>query len=350
MADPVSPPEAKGRVVTDDEDGLRLDRWLKEHFPGLPFGQVQKLLRTGQIRVDGGRAKANARLAAGQEVRLPPSLRDGGSDAAAKTPAKPKTARGGKDGKAGGPKLSDHEIKDIQARVLYRDAEVLVIDKPAGLAVQGGSGLGRHLDGMLDALRFDAAERPRLTHRLDKDTSGVLVLARTRKSAQWLTEGFRHRTIKKLYWAAVAGVPEIAQGRIRLDLGKRRGAGGQEKMDADAEDAKRAETLYRVVERLSRKTAWLAMEPVTGRTHQLRAHAEAMGTPILGDGKYGGPAAFPDLPVPLKKMQLHARRIVIRHPNGKLTSVVAPLPPHMQVLWDALGFSIDQSADELFEE
>ena len=235
--------------------------------------------------------------------------------------------------------------------MIYRDDEILVLDKPAGLAVQGGSGLSHHLDAMLDGLRFDAAERPRLTHRLDKDTSGVLVLARTRAAARWVTEGFRRKTIRKLYWAAVAGVPEIAQGRIRLKLGKKRGAGGQEKMDADAEDAKRAETLYRIVDRVGRKAvAWLAMEPVTGRTHQLRAHALAMETPILGDGKYGGAEAFPDLPVKIRMLQLHARRIVIKHPSGGVIDVVAPLPPHMAETWKALGFTKDQSADELFEE
>ena len=339
-------PDAKGQMVSADEDGLRLDRWLKQHFPDLPFGQVQKLLRTGQIRVDGHRAKTGMRLEQGQEVRLPPSLRAGGEAA---TQQDRPTPRGG--AKPSAPKMTAGEVKDIQARVIYRDDEILVLDKPAGLAVQGGSGISRHLDGMLDALRFDAAERPRLTHRLDKDTSGVLVLARTRQAARWLTEGFRRKTIKKLYWAAVAGVPEIAQGRIRLDLGKRRSGGGKEKMDADAEDAKRAETLYRIVDRVGRKAAWLAMEPVTGRTHQLRAHALAMETPILGDGKYGGKAAFPEeLPLKLRMLQLHARRIVIERPGGKVTDVVAPLPPHMVEVWKTLGFSRDQSADELFEE
>ncbi|PIW29940.1 MAG: RluA family pseudouridine synthase [Rhodospirillales bacterium CG15_BIG_FIL_POST_REV_8_21_14_020_66_15] len=341
MAD-TPPPDAKGQKVTADEDGLRLDRWLKLHFPDLPFGQVQKLLRTGQIRVDGHRAKAGARLEKGQEVRLPPSLRPGGAGPGRTERAAPKAVAA--------PRISEREVKDIRSRVLYRDADILVLDKPAGLAVQGGSGLSRHLDAMLDSLRFDAAERPRLTHRLDKDTSGVLVLARTRQAARWLTEGFRRKTIRKLYWAAVAGVPEIAQGRIRLDLGKRRAGGGREKMDADAEDAKRAETLYRVVDRLGNRVAWLAMEPVTGRTHQLRAHAQAMGTPILGDGKYGGKAAFPDLPVKLRMLQLHARRIVIERPGGKVTDVVAPLPPHMAETWKALGFSREQSADELLDE
>ena len=319
---------------------MRLDRWLKVHFPDLPFGQVQKLLRTGQIRVDGGRAKTGTRLEQGQDVRLPPSLRAGDSHGRADRP-KPAGKRA---------PLSDHDIKDIRARVLYRDAEVLILDKPAGLAVQGGSGVGRHLDGMLDALQFDAQERPRLTHRLDKDTSGVLALGRTRQAARWLTEGFRRKSIRKLYWAAVTGVPEIPQGKIRLDLGKQKGAGGREKMGADAEDVKRAETLYRVVEKLSNKASWLAMEPITGRTHQLRAHALALETPIIGDGKYGGKAAFPDLPVKIKMLQLHARRIVIKRPGGEAIDVSAPLPKHMSVLWDALGFTIEQSADELFEE
>ena len=339
---PESKTDAKGRKVTADEDGLRLDRWLKQHYPDLPFGQVQKLLRTGQIRVDGHRAKSNTRIEAGQEVRMPPSLRGEGAAPTAASRPKPKEKPQAK--------VSSGEIKDIQARVLYRDKDILVIDKPAGLAVQGGSGIGRHLDAMLDGLQFDAAERPRLTHRLDKDTSGVLVLARTRKAAQWLTEGFRRKTIKKLYWAAVAGVPEIYTGRIRLDLGKRRGAGGQEKMDAEAEDAKRAETLYRVVDKAGKKASWLAMEPVTGRTHQLRAHAQAMGTPILGDGKYGGAAAFLDLPFKLRMLQLHARRIVISRPGGGVVDVKAPLPPHMKELWKTLGFSTGGEAYELFEE
>ena len=334
--------DSKGLLVSPDEDGLRLDRWLKQHYPDLPFGLAQKLLRTGQIRIDGHRAKSNTRITAGQEIRMPPSLR--GEDGNPPAPSRPKVKAKPQ------PKASSGEIKDIQARVLYRDKDILVIDKPAGLAVQGGSGIARHLDAMLDGLQFDAAERPRLTHRLDKDTSGVLVLARTRKAAQWVTEGFRRKTIKKLYWAAVAGMPEIPMGRIRLDLGKRRGAGGQEKMDADAEDAKRAETLYRVVDRAGKKASWLAMEPVTGRTHQLRAHAQAMGTPILGDGKYGGAAAFLDLPIKLRMLQLHARRIVISRPGGGVVDVTAPLPPHMKELWTTLGFSAGREADELFEE
>lgn len=335
-----TPTDAKGPRVTADEDGLRLDRWLKIHFPALPFGQVQKLLRTGQIRIDGGRAKTGTRLEEGQEVRLPPSLRDGQDPGAARKPKAPKRPVA----------IPAGEIKDLQARVLFRDAEILILDKPAGLAVQGGSGLSRHLDAMLDGLTFEASERPRLTHRLDKDTSGVLVLARTRQAARWLTEGFRRKTIHKLYWAAVAGVPEIIQGRIRLDLGKSKGAGGREKMNAEAEDLKRAETLYRIIDRLSSKAAWLAMEPVTGRTHQLRAHALALQTPIIGDGKYGGTEAFPDLPVKVRMLQLHARRIVIQRPSGGVTDVTAPLPNHMAELWKALGFTKDQSADELFEE
>ncbi len=303
--------------VADDDDGVRLDRWFRRHFPALGHGRLQKLLRTGQVRVDGGRAKANARLAAGQSIRVPPMADD--------APPPPKKQHGKSD------------PRDAEAlTILHDDDHVLVIDKPPGLAVQGGTGTTRHLDAMLDHLRRGKKERPRLVHRLDRDTSGVLVLARTAKAAGRLAEAFKSRDAKKLYWAIVVGEPELDAGVIDLALSKRAGKGG-ERVAPGGGDAKRAETFYRVVDHAGKRAAWLALEPQTGRTHQVRVHCAAIGTPILGDGKYGGRDAFVD-GVAAKKLHLHARALVLPHPAGGTLEVAAPLPPHMAETWRFLGF------------
>ncbi len=322
-------------TVTPDEADLRLDRWFRRHYPALGHGRLEKLLRTGQVRVDGKRAKAALRLESGMEVRVPP-LGEQAEGAAAKTAPKPTF------------KISDSEARDLRAAVLYRDKDVIALNKPHGVAVQGGTGTDKHLDAMLDALRFDAAERPRLVHRLDRDTSGVLLLARSAAAARWLAEAFRAREARKVYWALVVGVPKIHQGKIDLSLAKLPGRGG-ERMVADEAEGKRAVTYYTVVEAAGKKAAWLAMMPLTGRTHQLRAHAAALGTPILGDGKYGGQAAFFEKDSGTgqagRRLHLHARELSIPKPGGGQLQVVAPLPPHMRETWDFFGLDPDDRSN-----
>ena len=304
--------------VVAAEEGQRLDRWLKRRFPGVPHARLHKWLRTGQVRLDGARAKAGDRLCAGQDVRLPPM------DEEAPRPRKRRPP-------------GDAEAAALRAMVLHRDARVLVLNKPPGLAVQGGSGLSRHLDGLLDALRFDSADVPRLAHRLDRETSGVLLLGRDAAATAKLAAAFRAHAARKLYWALVVGAPKASSGRICLALAKAPGRRG-ERMAPGPAGAKRAETLYRVVESAGREAAWLALEPLTGRTHQLRAHCLALGSPILGDGKYGGRAAFLDLGSGGRKLHLHARAIRIPHPGGGVLEVTAPLPGHMVETWRLFGF------------
>ncbi|HWK44034.1 MAG TPA: RluA family pseudouridine synthase [Stellaceae bacterium] len=316
--------------VKPDEADTRVDRWFKRLYPGLTHGHLEKLLRTGQVRVDGGRVKAATRLAAGQTVRVPPM--DFISEAPPSYTPAPRA-----------PRQSD--IDALRACVLYRDQDMIAINKPPGLAVQGGTNTDKHVDGLLDALRFDAAERPRLVHRLDKDTSGVLLLARNLKAATWLTQAFREKTTRKTYWALTVGVPKPRQGRIDLAIGKATD-GPRDKVVADAEDGKSAVTYYSVVEHAGGKIAWLAMLPVTGRTHQLRVHAAEIGTPILGDGKYGGvPEHLPGLDH-VRKLHLHAHSIVVPRPGGGRPVVVtAPLPPHMADTWRFFGFDTETDED-----
>ncbi|MDE1904173.1 MAG: RluA family pseudouridine synthase [Alphaproteobacteria bacterium] len=305
---------------------IRLDRWFKRHFPDLSHGKLEQLLRTGQIRLDGKRAAARDRVAAGQIVRVPPLPAANPQPAAARI-VEP----------------SARDAKMIQARVLHRDDDVIVIDKPQGLAVQGGTKTDLHLDGLLDALRFGAEERPRLVHRLDKDTSGVLVLARSARAAAKLAEAFRDKAARKIYWAAVVGVPKPELGRIDQRLAKLPGRLGERVVPDD--DGKRAVTYYRTVAHAGDRLAWVALEPVTGRTHQLRAHCAALGTPILGDGKYGGAATHvPGVPGN-RRVHLHARALTIPHPAGGTLIVMAPLPPHMRETWDFFGFEDGQERD-----
>ncbi len=334
-------------AVAPEEAELRLDRWFRQHYPELGHGRLEKLLRTGQVRVDGKRAKSGTRLMAGQVVRVPPLA-----------PREPGHAP-----KAAAYTLDPRDLEALRAAVLFRDDAVIAIDKVAGLAVQGGSGQHRHLDAMLDGLRFGAAERPRLVHRLDKDTSGVLLLARTAAAARKLTATFKGKSARKAYWALVAGAPPEPRGRIDLALAKSGGAGA-EKMAAGV-DGKPALTLYQVVRtrRIAGATvSWLVLMPLTGRTHQLRAHCAALGAPILCDGKYGGRAAFPEglvfgeaagdgaAGIP-KRLMLHAREIAVPHPEHEITlRVEAPLPAHMEAAFAALGFQADRgepAADDL---
>ena len=317
----------QNRAVTDDETGMRLDRWFQRHFPELSHGALQKLLRTGQVRIDGKRAEGKDRIEPGQSIRLPPGVTN--------TPA-PKSRTEAK------PTVSDRDAAEIQRMVIHRDDHVIVLNKPPGLAVQGGSGTDKHIDGMLDALRFGFEQRPRLVHRLDKDTSGLLLIARTGQAAKRLTESFRDRETEKLYWAIVVGVPPTKEGTIDLPLAKRPGARDRELMQVDEENGLKAITHFREVDRAGRLAALLALWPRTGRTHQLRVHCAEMGCPILGDRKYGGEEALLSAVAEGRRLHLHARRLSLPHPSGKgELKAEAELPPHFRRTVEAFGFSTD---------
>ena len=310
------------------EDGAqRLDRWFKRHYPAIGHGRLEKLLRTGQIRVNGKRARAGTRLAPGDRVRVPP-LPEGGEERAPRRAAPP---------------MDEADVDMVQSAVIYRDGDMIALNKPPGLPVQGGSRVARHLDAMLDALRFDATDAPRLVHRLDRDTSGVLLLARHAAAARELTALFRSRQLQKLYWALVVGVPKPTQGRIDAPLAKRQ-VGAGERVIATAEGGQRAITDYALIDTAGRRLSWLALMPRTGRTHQLRAHtASVFGHPVVGDGKYGGEAAFPAGFEP--RLHLHARALALPRPGGKALVLTAPLPPHMAAAWHFLGFDPEPAED-----
>lgn len=315
--------------VSADEDDIRLDRWFKRHYPDLSHGQLEKLLRTGQIRVDGKRAKSNQRLTAGLIIRIPPLNLETKTESVAKAPID----------------LSHTpEAEALIDAILYMDDDVLVLNKPPGLAVQGGTNMDRHIDGMLDALKFEALERPRLVHRLDKDTSGVLLLGRTALATQRLAASFRSRSARKCYWALVVGAPKHPQGRIDASLSKIGGPSG-EKIEVDDEEGRRAVTYYRIVEQALNKAAWLEMEPRTGRTHQLRVHASLLGTPIQGDGKYGGKEAYLSGQGISRKLHLHARALQVPHPRKGMLSIIAPLPEHMRASFEFFGFKEKQAGE-----
>lgn len=328
-------------TVAAGEGEQRLDRWLRRRFPGITQGRIEKLIRTGQVRLDGARAEAATRIAEGQEVRVPPLPEAPPPPAAAAAP---------------GPAAAEAEM--IRAAVLYRDADIIVLNKPPGLASQGGSGLGsRHLDALAAALTFGYKDRPVLVHRLDRDTSGLILLARTPRAARRLAEAFRSRATRKLYWALVAGVPTPAMGTIRYGLVKAEGhgRGGEgERMrcvlpaavEATA-GARHATTDYAVLAALGRRAAWVALVPVTGRTHQLRAHMAEIGHPVVGDGKYGGAgqknagdgwgaSLGPDIG---RGLHLHARWLRLVHPvTGATLEFTAPLPAHMAATWATFGW------------
>ncbi len=314
------------RTVTADEGDIRLDRWFRRHFPAVTQGAIQKLCRTGQVRVDGKRAEAATRLLPGQAVRVPPL-----PDAAAPAPRQALT-------------LDAREQADLERLVLYRDEQIIALDKPHGLPVQGGPGIVRHLDAMLDALRF-GGDRPRLVHRLDRDTSGVLVLGRTPGSAAKLAAAFRGRDVEKMYWAVVTGRPVPSEGRIDLALKRTGGPRGERTVAAarDDEEAARAITDYRTLDSAAQRLAWLELRPLTGRTHQLRVHCAALRTPVLGDVKYHEPDqnnAFSALVAGLSdKLHLHARALRLPHPAGGTVMVEADLPPHMRETFRTLGFT-----------
>ncbi len=339
-------------TVGEAEGESRLDRFLKKRFPEMTQGAVEKLCRTGQIRVDGGRVKASDRVGPGMQVRVPPLPKD-----TAPRPAREPEA------------VSDADTRMIQDAVLWKDEHIIALNKPPGLPSQGGSGQGnRHVDGLTRALMFGYKDRPKLVHRLDKDTSGVLLLARTDRIARALSEAFRSRTTRKIYWAVVAGVPSPKMGTIRYGLVKAPGRGGGEgekmiaihpsKIDA-TEGAKRATTDYAVLDALGSRAAWVAMVPVTGRTHQLRAHMAELGHPIIGDGKYGGSGQEnlgdgwgAQLGGEIsRKLHLHARSISFDHPiTGKRITLTAPLPDHMARTWKTFGWSEDDVPADPFAE
>jgi 23S rRNA pseudouridine955/2504/2580 synthase len=342
------------QTLTVDAQGAdqRLDRWLRRQFPHLAQGRIEKMCRKGELRVDGGRVKASTRLAAGQQVRVPPLPAPGTA------PARPAT-----------PPVSEADARMIRATVIYRDDHILALNKPPGLPVQGGSKQNRHVDGLAEALRFGLEEKPRLVHRLDKDTSGVLLMARTGAVAKSLAAAFRARATRKIYWAAVAGVPSPRMGTIRFGLVKAPGHGPRgegEKMlclhpeaVADTPEAKHATTDYAVIEAAGTRCAWMALVPVTGRTHQLRAHMAEIGHPIVGDGKYGGSGQEnwgegwgAQLGGEIsRKLHLHARSLTIRHPvTGADLHLTAPLPGHMVRTWEMFQWQPAEAPLDPFAE
>ena len=312
-------------TVSEDDGVVRLDRWFRRHYPQVTQGQIQKLLRTKQIKVDGKRAEASQRISAGQIVRVPPLPERGSPMAAAK--ARKEAVQ-----------VSQKDAEFVQSLIIYKDKDVIVLNKPSGLAVQGGSGLKRHLDGMLSALRFEKDENPRLVHRLDKDTSGVLVLGRTAAATAKLAEAFRSRDAKKIYWALVVGNPEMKEGKINAKLLKVSGEQGGESVKVDMKNGQSAVTLYRVVDEAFKKAAWLEIMPLTGRTHQLRVHCAYMGHPIVGDGKYGKETSYLPFLKYGKELHLHAYALKMPHPSGGVLEAYAPLCDKMADSFDFLGF------------
>ncbi|HTT97764.1 MAG TPA: RluA family pseudouridine synthase [Rhizomicrobium sp.] len=315
--------------ISADEDGIRLDRWFKRRYPALTHGRLEKLLRTGQVRLDGKRAKAADRVAVGQEVRVPPQVVNAPVEEEEKPRPEPKRDTGG---------LS------LQDMILYMDKSVIVLNKPSGLATQGGSGITRHVDGMLDQLAFEKNQRPRLVHRLDKDTSGVLVVARTVPAAASLARSLAQRDASKVYWALTRGVPQQKRGTIKAALAKEGGRGAERMEVSESDGAKYAITDYAVIDHAGDEFAWVAAKPVTGRTHQIRVHLASLGTPIVGDFKYGAQAARGKGAI-TDKLHLHARSIDIARPDGGRLVVTAPLSDHMQKSWELLGFDVDDARD-----
>lgn len=338
-------------VVAEGDGDQRLDRWFRRLFPHIPQGRIEKMCRKGEIRVDGGRVKPVTRLEVGQSVRVPPL-----PDVAA--PAHHKR-----------PDVTDADAEMMRAAVIYRDDHLIALNKPPGLPVQGGSKQKRHVDGLSEALRFGFEDKPRLVHRLDKDTSGILLLARTRQAAARLTETVRSKDTRKIYWAAVAGVPQPRMGTIRYGLVKApgHGSGGEgEKMHTihpgavdTTEGAKRAVSDYATLSALGGRLAWMALVPVTGRTHQLRAHMAALGHPIIGDGKYGGTGQEnlgdgwgAQLGGEIsRKLHLHARAMLLNHPvTGARLNLIAPLPEHMARTWASLEWNARDVPVDPFED
>ncbi|ODN72010.1 RluA family pseudouridine synthase [Methylobrevis pamukkalensis] len=335
----MSAPSMKVEMVTvgKDEAGMRLDRWFKEHYPGLGFGHLQKLLRSGQVRVDGGRVKADSRVQPGQVVRVPPLHAGDGApvafDASGAPMARPKQTP------------SADEEQYLRQLLLYEDEHVFVFNKPAGLAVQGGSGMTRHIDGMLEAFRDRKGVKPRLVHRLDRETSGCLLVARSRLAAATLARTFQTRSARKIYWALVYGALKPKQGKISSYLKKEATPDGETMRIArhGEKDAQHAVTYYSTVEAVAQKFTWVTMKPVTGRTHQLRVHMQSIGHPIIGDPRYFNIENW-EFPGGIQnRLHLLARRLTIPHPAGDgVIDVTAPLPPHMIQSWNSFGLDVEQ--------
>jgi 23S rRNA pseudouridine955/2504/2580 synthase len=320
------PTKVQTVLVTPDEDNMRVDRFLEARFPTLSFSHIQRIVRKGELRVNGKRADSKDRLQTGQSVRIPPLRLDAPKLTASLSDAEKKTLAA---------------LKDM---TLFEDDDVMVLNKPAGLAVQGGSGTTRHVDLMLEAMRDNRGQKPRLVHRLDKETAGCLLVAKTRFAATALTGAFRHRSARKIYWALVAGVPKPKQGRISTYLAKEEGEEDTiMRVAAHGEEgASHAVTYYAVVETAGSKLAWVSLKPVTGRTHQLRAHMAHIGHPIVGDPKYFNRENW-EFPGGLQnRLHLLARRIVIPHPRAGMIDVTAPLPPHMVQSWNLLGLDANR--------
>lgn len=321
--------------VEPDDDGARLDRWFRRHYPALAHGRLEKLLRTGQVRLDGRRVGAGERISTGQTIRLPPQLQLIHSAVENSSTIS----------QGGSPQAREQRRKFAENLVLHRDSAVIVLNKPSGLASQGGSGISEHVDGLLEFLAFGKKQQPRLVHRLDRDTSGVLVVARTAPAAAALSESLRRRDASKVYWALTKGVPHPREGTIRSSLAKE-ARGREEKMaevEQDAAGAKQAMTAYRVMATAGQEFAWVAVKPVTGRMHQIRVHLASLGTPVVGDFKYGGAGARGRGEIE-DRLHLHARAIDIAHPEGGRLQIKAPLPPHMLRTWQLLGFDPDADA------
>jgi 23S rRNA pseudouridine955/2504/2580 synthase len=307
-------------TVDEDDDGIRLDRWFKRHMPEVSFNLVSRWARTGQLRLAGKRAAPGDRVEAGQEIRVPP---------AEATPARPSRPQPRRE------RLTDEEVQLVRDMVIYEDANAFVLNKPPGLATQGGTKTTQHLDRLLDGLAGEGV-RPKLVHRLDKDTSGALLVARSARAAGHFSKAFSGRTARKVYWALVVAVPDSAEGEIDAPLAKQPGTGG-EKMHISEEHGLPAKTRWRTIDRAGNRAAWVELQPLTGRTHQLRAHMAALGHPIVGDAKYGGPEAFLTGGIS-RKLHLHARRIRIDAPDGGKIDVTAELPGHFAESLATLGF------------
>ncbi len=327
MSDAAPTEQVRQFTVSTEDDGIRLDRWFKRNLPDTSYNQVSRWTRTGQLRLDGKRAGPGDRVAAGQVIRVPPA-----EPQAQTRPATPQRRA-----------LTPDEMAFVQEMVIYRDPAAIVVNKPPGLATQGGTKTNVHLDGLLDGLMEEADARPKLVHRLDKDTSGVLLIARTPRAAAFFSKSFSGRTARKVYWALVVGVPDIKDGFIDLPIGKQFGTGG-EKMCVDEENGLPSKTRYRLVERAGNRAAWVELQPLTGRTHQLRVHMAAIGHPIVGDGKSGGQEAYLTGSIS-RKLHLHARRLRIDHPDGGQVDVTAEVPEHFAASLANLGF--DPAAGEL---
>jgi 23S rRNA pseudouridine955/2504/2580 synthase len=313
-------PDARTFTVSDEDDGIRLDRWFKRHMPEVSFNIVSRWARTGQLRLAGKRAVPGDRIETGQEIRIPPA------EAAPVRAARPQRRR---------EPLTGDEEQFVRDMVIYEDQNAFVLNKPPGLATQGGTKTTQHLDRLLDGLAEDGA-RPKLVHRLDKDTSGALLVARSARAAGHFAKAFSGRTARKVYWALVVGVPDRTEGLIDAPLAKQPGTGG-EKMHVDPEHGLPAKTRWRVIDRAGNRAAWVELQPLTGRTHQLRAHMAAIGHPIVGDAKYGGAEAFLTGGVS-RKLHLHARRLRIDAPDGGKIDVTAELPAHFAESLATLGF------------